>query len=137
MTTEKKSGRPLKIESAEKMADLYREYIAKCAAHTVPTLNNKGSLTDVPKPIVPTIEGFAHHCGMMINSLWEYEHYVGFSETIKSIKSDITARKKIALLNGEGNTTGLIFDLKCNEGWKDKQVIEHEGEVIVTMNLNR
>lgn len=137
MTTEKKTGRPLKIDSAERMAELYREYIAKCAAHTVPTLNNKGGLTDVPKPIVPTVEGFAHHCGMMINSLWEYEQYVGFSETLKSIKADIASRKKIALLNGEGNTTGLIFDLKCNEGWRDKQVIEHEGEVIVTMNLNR
>jgi hypothetical protein len=137
MTTEKKSGRPLKVESAERMAELYREYIAKCQAHTVPTLNNKGGLTDVPKPIVPTVEGFAHHCGMMVNSLWEYEDYLGFSETLKSIKADITARKKIALLNGEGNTTGLIFDLKCNEGWKDRQTIEHEGEIVVTMNLNR
>ena len=132
-----KNGRPRKVQSPEIMAESYLEYVAKCQAHTVPTLNNKGGLTDVPRPIVPTVEGFAHHLGLMVTSLWEYEQYEGFSETLKSIKADITARKKIALLNGEGNTTGLIFDLKCNEGWKDKQVIEHEGEVVVTLNLNK
>lgn len=130
------TGRPLKVQSAEIMAESYLEYVSKCQAHTVPTLNTKGTLTDVPKPIVPTVEGFAHHLGLMVTSLWEYESYPSFSETLKAIKADITARKKIALLNGEGNTTGLIFDLKCNEGWRDKQVIEHEGEITVTMNLS-
>lgn len=130
------SGRPRKIESPEAMQEAYVSYIAKCESHTVPTLNNKGGLTDVPRPIVPTVEGFAHHCGLMLTSLWEYEAYDGYSETLKRIKADITGRKKIALLNGEGNTTGLIFDLKCNEGWRDKQVIEHEGEITVTMNLS-
>ena len=47
------------------------------------------------------------------------------------------AAKQIALLNGEGNTTGIIFDLKCNHGWKDKTTIEHEGEITVTMNLTQ
>jgi hypothetical protein len=137
MSEEKnKVGRPRKVQSPTVMIESYLEYIDKCASHTVGTLNNKGTLTNVPKPIVPTVEGFAHSLGMMATSLWEYEEYPEFSDTLKSIKADITARKKIALLNGEGNTTGLIFDLKCNEGWRDKQVIEHEGEITVTMNLS-
>ena len=70
------------------------------------------------------------------NTLDEYNTRPEFSRTIKNIHEAIHDAKQIALLNGEGNTTGIIFDLKCNHGWKDKQTIEHEGEIIVTMNLS-
>jgi hypothetical protein len=71
------------------------------------------------------------------HTLDEYALREGFSATIKSIHAQIHDAKQIALLNGEGNTTGIIFDLKCNHGWKDKTTIEHEGEITVTMNLTQ
>jgi len=39
-------------------------------------------------------------------------------------------------MNGEGNSTGLIFELKAREGWVDKQTVQHEGEIKITLNLD-
>lgn len=100
-------------------------------------LNNKGGITDVPAPRIPTVGDFCEYLNIDRHTLAEYAEKEAYSATVKRIYARIEERKYNALINGEGNTTGLIFDLKCNHGWKDKQVIEHEGEVIVTLNLNK
>jgi hypothetical protein len=50
-----------------------------------------------------------------------YEHLFG---TIKSIKQNILSGKLDSLTNGEGSTTGLIFDLKANHGLLDKNTTD-------------
>jgi hypothetical protein len=129
-------ARPRKIDSPETLQAAFDEYIGHCKAFTKPVLSNSGKLVDVPTPRVPTVGEFCRFMHMDRNTLDEYNTRPEFSRTIKSIHEAIHDAKQIALLNGEGNTTGIIFDLKCNHGWKDKQTIEHEGEIIVTMNLS-
>ncbi len=129
-------ARPRKIDSPETLQATFDEYIGHCKAFTKPVLSNAGKLVDVPTPRVPTVGEFCRFMQMDRNTLDEYNTRPEFSRTIKSIHEAIHDAKQIALLNGEGNTTGIIFDLKCNHGWKDKQTIEHEGEIIVTMNLS-
>jgi hypothetical protein len=130
-------GRPKIFETPEILQKAFEQYMGWCAAYTRPTLNNKGGITDVPAPRIPTVGDFCEYNKIDRRTLYEYDQRPEYSDTIKSIHDRILERKHNALLNGEGNTTGLIFDLKCNHGWRDKQVIEHEGEVHVTLNLNK
>jgi hypothetical protein len=130
-------ARPRKIESPEALQQAFDEYMEHCATFTKSVLSNSGKLVDVPTPRVPTVGEFCRFIKMERHTLDEYALREGFSATIKSIHAQIHDAKQIALLNGEGNTTGIIFDLKCNHGWKDKTTIEHEGEITVTMNLTQ
>ena len=129
-------ARPRKIEQWEDLELAFTEYITACDSATKDVLNNKGGLTSVPCPIIPTLGDFCYRLGITTETLRVWEERDGFSATVKNIKETILSRKEFHLLQGNGNTTGLIFDLKCNHGWKDKQTIEHEGEIIVTMNLS-
>jgi hypothetical protein len=129
-------ARPVKIETAEELQAAFKDYIDGCDNATKEVLNNKGGLTTVPNPIIPTLGDFCYRLGITTETLRVWEERDGFSATVKNIKETILSRKEFHLLQGNGNTTGLIFDLKCNHGWKDKINIEHEGEVTITMNLN-
>ena len=53
-----------------------------------------------------------------------------FSETLKKVKSILENR--IVNMAQTGNTTFGIFNLKCNYGWVDKQVVEQKSEVNIT-----
>jgi hypothetical protein len=129
-------ARPRKIEQPEHLQEAFTEYITACDSATKDVLNNKGGLTSVPCPIIPTLGDFCYRLDITTETLRVWEEREGFSATVKNIKETILKRKEHHLLQGNGNTTGIIFDLKCNHGWKDKQTIEHEGEIIVTMNLS-
>lgn len=138
MTTEKnKGGRPRKVESPEAMAEAFELYMQECQEYTVAQLSNKGEVIRVPQPRIPTLGMFCRFIGIDRDTWILYKGREEFVGTIKKIEQDILSEKHDALLQGRGYGAGIMFDLKCNEGWKDKQVIEHEGEVIVTMNLNR
>ncbi len=56
---------------------------------------------------------------------WEKEGH-DLSPTVKRAKAIIYAWKRDGLTNNNGNVTGLIFDLKNNYGWTDKQEITQE-----------
>ena len=130
-------ARPVKIETPEELQSAFEEYISNCDNATKKVLNNKGSLTTVPCPIIATLGDFCYRLKIATETLRVWEERDGFSATVKTIKETIAQRKAYHLLQGNGNTTGLIFDLKCNHGWKDKTTIEHEGEITVTMNLTQ
>ena len=50
-----------------------------------------------------------------------------FSDTIKKIESELENRLFKLGLKGKANATLVIFGLKNNYGWSDKQEIEHSG----------
>ena len=60
-------------------------------------------------------------------SLMDYSKDSEFSFTIKRAKARIESQRNRRLVDGNGNTAGMIFDLKNNFGWTDKQNIEHTG----------
>lgn len=66
------------------------------------------------------------HCDS--ETIREYRHRDKFSATIKRLREYIHASKVENLTAGKGSTIGIIFDLKNNHGWKDKQEIEHTGD---------
>ena len=73
---------------------------------------------------IPTIEMLGVHLGMGRKSILNYQGDSRFKKIITDAKDKITAFKVEAMLNGEGSTAGIIFDLKNNAGFKDKTEVE-------------
>lgn len=105
-----KRGRPLKVESPERMDELITEYIAM--------------RTQAEEPI--TLTGALNHMGLYSRaSLAEYEGRDGFSEPIRRLRGLVADAYEKRL---HGNSpTGAIFALK-NMGWSDKQELEHSAK---------
>lgn len=123
----KGKGRPRKYDSPEDIMDAYRDYLNYCASFEVEVVTNKGDLINVRKPRVPTLGGFCNYAGIDYDTLNNYEKKEGYQHlfgTIKSIKQNILSGKLDSLTNGEGSTTGLIFDLKANHGLLDKNTTD-------------
>ena len=113
--------------TVEELQQKWNDYLSYCQNFTVSLLNNKGGVTEVPKPRIPTVGGFCNYIGITSDTLENYEHTEGYEEyfgTVKSIKDFIKGYKVDSLVNGEGNTTGLIFDLKVNYGMNEKTIID-------------
>lgn len=113
--------------TVEEIQQKWNDYLSYCQNFTVSLLNNKGGVTEVPKPRIPTVGGFCNYIGITSEALENYEHREGYEAyfgTVKSIKDFIKGYKVDSLVNGEGNTTGLIFDLKVNYGMNEKTIID-------------
>lgn len=70
----------------------------------------------------PAVSELAYHLGMSTRSFVDYAHKDDFSPTIKRARQRIEMELEKALFNGQ--CTGIIFNLKNNFGWKDKQEVE-------------
>lgn len=112
------------VEDIEKAWEGYKQ---KCENHFVEEVS-AGKVLSVNRPRIPTVGEFCHKwLNVTEQTLLNYENakgYEAYFETIKKIKDEVAQFKKAALINAQGSTTGLIFDLKVNYGWTEKQVIE-------------
>lgn len=110
---ETKRGRPHKFDSPEQMQGLIDDYFEKTPDKEI------------------TITGLAIHLDTTREGLCNYEGYSeDFYDTIKKAKNRI-ANEYERDLRKQGRS-GDIFALK-NFGWKDKQEVEHSGEVGVNL----
>ena len=115
-------GRPAKYETVEDMQKLIVEYFNECEA--------EGKK--------PTVSGLGYVLGLSRKQLLEYENYIdkenvfdrfddsiklGFRNTIKDAKRFIESCLEDKLINGTTTPIGLIFALKNNYGWVDKQEV--------------
>lgn len=112
---------------AEELRAEYDRYLDECKLHTEEVATPKGVVV-VSRPKVPAFKRFY---------MWAKAEHVAFNkehpahEEMMRIKNDIESRMEEALQNGQGNSTGLIFTLKCNYGWQDKQVVEGTQKITV------
>jgi len=76
---------------------------------------------------LPTLSGLCLHLGFYDKeSFSHYDTYGGeFSRTVKRARMRIEDDRHQRLANPA--CTGIIFDLKANHGWQDKQTLEHTG----------
>lgn len=107
------SGRPLKYQSVEDMQRDIDKYFAEC--------------DEKQKPY--TVSGLAYSLGTTRRTLIDYEEKDAFSHTIKSAKAKIEMFNEELLYSKDVSTTGVIFNLKNNYNWKDKQEIEADLSV--------
>ena len=81
-----------------------------------------------------TVSGLANALDMTRQSLLNYEGNDKFFDTIKRAKSKIEQFAEECLFMGS-NTAGVIFNLKNNYDWKDKQEIAADVNSDVTINI--
>ena len=111
-------GRPRKYERVEDMEEAIEKYFAKQDKNGMPY----------------TVSGLALALGMTRETLLRYEENNIFSDTIKRAKQKIEEYVETRLFVS-GIATGVIFNLKNNFGWKDKQEIEQSGEMNNTITV--
>lgn len=121
---QKITGRPRIWTSIEQMQIDIQEYFTDCITHKVTKYDEQGQPYEVTVPQIPTLEGLALLVGIDRRTLYNYskeEGYEAFFPTLKKAKDYILAFKTDSLVNGRGSLPGLIFDLKNNHGFVDKQ----------------
>lgn len=113
------SGRPLKYNSVEEMQNDIEKYFAEC--------------DEKQKPY--TVSGLAYALGTTRRTLLDYQEKDEYSHTIKSAKAKIEMFNEEMLYSKDVSTTGVIFNLKNNYNWKDKQEIEAEVNSDMTIRI--
>lgn len=115
-------GRPRIIGSPQEMQTKADAYFAECVTREKP----------------PTMAGLCYALGFCErHALAEYEKYEGFSSTVKRLRLRIEQDRSENLNDKAKFTPGLIFDLKNNHGWVDKQEVEHSGNIGIMDRINR
>lgn len=112
------AGRPRKYNNIEEMEQTINKYFKYCDENKKPY----------------TVSGLANALDLTRQSLLNYEENDEFFDTIKRAKSKIEQFAEECLFVGS-NTAGVIFNLKNNYNWKDKQEIEANIESDVTINI--
>lgn len=110
--------RPNKFKSVEEMQKAIDNYFKECDANERPY----------------TISGLAYALDTTRRTLLDYEENDEFTHTIKKAKAKIEQFVEERLFMGS-NTAGVIFNLKNNYNWKDKQEIEAEVNSDLTINI--
>jgi len=105
-------GRPKKYTEAEIMQQKIDKYFTDCVKNNEPY----------------TITGLCIALDLCRDTLSEYMKKEEFSDTIKKAKLKVENYLEKHLIT-DSSTTGIIFNLKNNFGWSDKQQIEHSGNV--------
>ncbi len=118
MTEKNKGGRPLKYETAKEMQKVIDNYFESVRVKH-----------DDDYVFRPTMAGLALALNMCRQSLLNYSEKDEFLDTIKSARQKVEVALEEALY-GTG-VAGVIFNLKNNFDWKDKQEIDQKSEVTV------
>lgn len=105
-------GRPRKISEKEELQNKINNYFEECEKNKEPY----------------TITGLCMALDICRDTLCEYAKKDEFSDTIKKAKLKVENYLEKHLIT-DSSTTGIIFNLKNNFGWSDKQQIEHSGNV--------
>lgn len=112
-------GRPKKFKTVEEMQKAIDEYFKYCDMNEKPY----------------TVSGLAYALNTTRRTLLDYEEKDEFFHTIKSAKARIERFNEEMLYRKDVPTVGVIFNLKNNYDWKDKQEIEADVNSDVSINI--
>lgn len=108
-------GRPLTYKTVEELdtaIDLYFETDAYMGEED-------------KKIYAPTMSGLAYALGVDRKTLHTYAHTDEFLPSLKKAKARVETALEQRLYSG--NVAGVIFNLKNNYSWADKQEIDHQS----------
>lgn len=112
-------GRPNKFKTVEDMQKAIDDYFDYCDMNKKPY----------------TVSGLAYALDTTRRTLLDYTEKDEFSHTIKSAKARIERFNEEMLYSKDVPTVGVIFNLKNNYDWKDKQEIEADVNSDVSINI--
>lgn len=103
-------GRPLKFNTPEELESAINQYFAEC------------EVKEKPK----TMCGLALALGIDRKTLVNYSNKDEYFHTVIKARQTVEQQNEEMLVSGKGNATGLIFNLKNNFGWVDKQEVDNK-----------
>lgn len=113
------AGRPPKFNNKEEMQEAIDKYFKECI--------------EEKRPI--TFTGLAYSIGLSRQGLMEYKAKDEFSDTIKEARKYVEMTLEERLIGTSGVATGIIFNLKNNYGWQDKQDIDANVNTDIKVTL--
>jgi len=117
-----KAGQPMKYKTVGALKKAIEAYFVMCIEDKIPL----------------TITGLAIALDFTSRqALINYEKtkgYEKFFDTVKKAKLMVQNYAETFLFTGK-TVAGAIFNLKCNYGWEDKQIIEHSGKIETTATI--
>jgi hypothetical protein len=116
------SGRPRKFKTVEDMQKLIDAYFESCWCDEIDELGNVRKVNIRPY----TVTGLCIALDTNRMSLLEYQKDDEFAYAIKRAKAKCENFAEESLFMGK-NPAGVIFSLKNNYGWKDKNETELTG----------
>lgn len=115
------------------------EYFLQLKENKKEVMSASGAIKPIADPLMPTVEDFVSYLGFRTRqALLNYENgegYEEFHDVVQAAKAKILGMKSLGLVNGKGSTTGLIFDLVNNHGYKNKQEIESDNKNDTTIRV--
>lgn len=122
MEEKKTRGRPLKFKSPEEMQVKIDKWINDRLNNTVKVLTKSGDVVEIDKPLPLTVTSLAVALDTTRDTLITYSEKDEFFDTIKKAKA-------LCLQDAEDRlytnfTPGVIFSMKNNYGWTDKQEVD-------------
>lgn len=109
--------------SAQSLKSEFESYLDKCRENTIEVSDKTGKVNTIRQPKIPTIKDFwCVHLGKAWADWQTALEQKTTAKTCQTIRDRLEGIVLDALINGEGNSTGLIFDLKANYGYTDKQL---------------
>jgi len=137
-------GRPLKYKTVKELQDRIDEYFDYCDNKTKEIHSEKLGDMIVPDPEPYTMSGLAYRLDLSRRSLINYKRKDEFLPTIKKARRRIEADVDRRLNDKNTFTPGLIFNLKNNFSWKEKNETDLtskgekiEGNSIVFTNFKK
>ena len=130
-----KKGKKLQPED---IVNGFWDYINYCKGYCIDHPTNSGMILKVNKPRVPNKGGFFSYLKITSQTWLNYgkeDAYKNYHGIVSEINDFFFNEKMDALINGDGNTTGLIFDLKVHHGLNERQIIENNS-TITGININ-
>lgn len=125
----------MKFKSAKALQEKIDEYFDECDNRTTKVITKAGIIVDMPDPRPYTITGLALALGTNRQTLLNYEERAEYFDAIKKAKLRVENYVEESLWTPK-ITSGVIFNLKNNFGWVDKQNVEHSGETTQNVNTN-
>ncbi len=114
-----KVGRPRAFKSVEELQERIDEYFDHCDNRIRQVFSKKiGDVVEIHDPEPYTISGLAYSMGIDRDTILNYGKREEYFGTIKNARDKVHLDVERRLM--EANSTGAIFNLKNNFGWKDK-----------------
>lgn len=112
-------GRPRKFKNKKEMQKKIDTYFDECRKEK--------------RPI--TFTGLAYSIGLSRQGLLNYSKEEEFFDTIKKARDYVEMTLEERLIGTSGIATGIIFNLKNNYDWKDKQDINANVNTNIKVTL--
>lgn len=112
-------GRPPKFKTRKQMEEAIDKYFCECKRDK--------------KPI--TFTGLAYSIGLSRQGLLNYSKNEKFFDTIKRAREYVEMTLEERLIGTSGVATGIIFNLKNNYDWQDKQDINANVNTDIKVTL--